>query len=104
MTPQPSRRIPTPLFYVSDIKINGTGCDFTILFSNVCFGQLESGELAKDGVVEPVLQLLLSPQSAKNLAILLAEQVSQHEAQWGEIRTPFTERIKVKFPKEKKDD
>jgi hypothetical protein len=85
-----SKAIPlqAPTFYASAFRILGSGNDFLIIMDRATplQGQEGSGFM----VLQPAAMVAVSPGALKDLSIILADQIENHEKQFGEIVTPFT--------------
>lgn len=77
-----------PAIYASSIAILASPIDIVLVL-----GQLET---TPDGAnMKKVATVFFSPGHAKQLAILLAQKVAEHEAQFGEISPPFFAALKA---------
>ncbi len=87
-----------PKFYGSSIQLFWTSNDLTILFGRAApFVQIGSdGKSEHTNRLEPVAMIQISPQTAKDLSLLLAETVAAHEREWGVIRTEYTKARETK--------
>lgn len=86
--------ISSPALYASNFRVQGTGNDFTLVLQRVFPAQTEAGEIFEGvGRLEIVATVTLSPQSAKDLHVLLASQVALHEREFGTIETPYTKQL-----------
>lgn len=69
------------------------GNDFAITFLRL---QILSNERSvPDGQIaglEPIAVIQMSPQTMKDLSLLVTHQIAVYEAEWGEIETEFTRR------------
>lgn len=81
--------VQSPMFYASSVQILWAGNDCTIVFARPRPGVLAS---QPDPVAlnEPVAIVQLSAQTVKDLSVIMAETVRQHEDKWGAIETEFT--------------
>lgn len=74
--------------FASGVQIVGGGNDFTLIFSRLrpAFRK-DEGTLA---VQEPTAVVALSPQTLKDLSLLIAPAIVEWEAEFGEIKSPFS--------------
>jgi hypothetical protein len=74
-----------PTFYGSLVHANMAPNDATILFGTPAV-------VLGDGTppTDPICIVRMSPQTMKDLALVLARVVERHEKVWGEIKTPFS--------------
>jgi hypothetical protein len=80
-----------PSFYATGVRISGDSNEFTILFQAVkhylvdhpTAGPVDAARL------ESVAILSLSPQTAKDLALLLMDTILAHEKMFGPIMTSY---------------
>ncbi len=79
-----------PTFYASSFRIQGTGTGFAI------FAERPAPLEDKDGSIHPGVAkkkaealIYMSPQTLKDLSILLAKQIEVYEEEFGEINTPY---------------
>jgi hypothetical protein len=81
-----------PTFYVSTINASLGSNEGTLTFSVTKPVIVQAGPNTTIQALtqEPVVVIQMSPETAKDLAILLTERVAVHEKAWGEISTEFT--------------
>jgi hypothetical protein len=84
--------IDAPTFYASQIQVMFTGNDATIVFART--RSTTSGNVPVTNIVrsEPVAIIVMSPQTAKDLLVLLKGQTDIFEKEFGEITTPYTKK------------
>lgn len=78
-----------PLLHASLFQTTWNSNEISLLLANMV-PALDPADGSMASLAQPIASLSLSPQSAKDLSILLAEAVSQYESKHGEIRTDFT--------------
>ncbi|KAB2701348.1 hypothetical protein [Brucella lupini] len=89
---QKVQKIEAPFFYASMFQTIWAGNDFTIICGRQhpgLFGNTEEPQTMISGVDVQAI-IAMSPQSVKDLTILLNEAVSNYEKEFGTIVTPFT--------------
>lgn len=88
------RPIEAPYFFVSTLNVQATGNDFAILFSRPqpVSDKGGLGILANFALSQVVAIVSMSPQTAKDLAVLLTSIIHDHEKEFGEISTPYLKR------------
>jgi hypothetical protein len=82
--------IQAPKFYGSTVNVNMTSNEISLMFGRPHFviGDHEGAP------GEPVAIIQMSPQTAKDLLVLLAGSLKTWEKEWGELQTEFTRRQK----------
>ncbi len=100
LAPEDIKPIDVPMFGGSGVTVQGTGNDFSLIFTRVRPAILaKTGQPAPVALSEPAVIINVSPQTLKDLSIVLAEQVAGHEKLFGPIVSPFTrgrEAVKTK--------
>jgi hypothetical protein len=90
--------------YASNIQVQGTGNDFTLLFRRArpatSVKALAEGGQPDMAILELVSAVTLSPGAAKDLSILLRGLVEAHEKEYGAVSTPFTKKQAVAAKKQ----
>jgi Protein of unknown function (DUF3467) len=75
--------------YANSILVNHTPWDFTLRLGHIVLPALPPGEPAPEGGVEvvatPIAQVTMPPQTLRQLALVLQEQVAKYIANYGEI-------------------
>lgn len=84
-----------PLAYAEATFIQGSGNGFTLIFTKPMPAQSQGKFVKEYGVQKPVAVVALSPGTAKDLAVLLGTQIKKHEAEFGEIITPYIKRLRA---------
>ena len=86
-----------PVMYASAFQLQGSGNDFNLILQRRLPAQNPDGSIhAEVGKLDAIACLTLSPQSAKDLSVLLAEQIARFEQQFGTIETPFLKQRSAK--------
>jgi hypothetical protein len=92
-----------PQTYATSVTIAATGNDFSIVFLRNIPVQNEDGSMNLGmAMVLPVMLVSVSPQTLKDLSLLLPGILAAHEEEFGEIVTPYTKRLEAE--KTKKSD
>jgi hypothetical protein len=87
--------IEAPRFHVSGFQLSCTSNDAVLLANQLRPSKLQNGDLAPFMPQETVAVLAMSIGSFKDLALLLADQVSEYERRTGRvIETDFMKTIK----------
>ena len=86
--------LPMPVFQAGTVVLQTLGHKFMLIFERARPAQLKSTSgLVTQGVInEPVAAVALSPQTLKDLSLLLADAMVLHESEYGQVQTPFTKR------------
>lgn len=84
--------IQAPALSATNFKLVGTGTDFVLILERVVPMYDSRGNTDDIAMLQPVATVTLSPGAAKDLSLLLADQVARHEADFGVISTPFTKK------------
>jgi len=80
----------TPI-YASAFHMQGSGNDFTLIFQNAQpMVDKRSGTVANIAANAAVAIVKVSPQGLKDLYLLIGDQLTQFEKDFGEVVTPFT--------------
>lgn len=89
--------VTAPVLYASSFRMQGNGNDFNLIFQRGVPAQTADGGIHPEvGRLETVAVVTLSPQSLKDLSLLLAPQVAAYEKEFGEIQTPYIKRLAAK--------
>ncbi len=87
------KAVEAPVFYASTFRVQGSGNDFNLIFQRAVPMQGEDGSIHPAvGALETVAVVTISPQSLKDLHLLLDGQLNKHEEAFGPIETPYTQR------------
>ncbi|WP_265518995.1 hypothetical protein [Nitratireductor luteus] len=78
-----------PEFFGDKVALITDSTSFTVFLSRQVPVLVRSQNA---GTSRPAVTLHMSPQTAKDLALLLIDQIDQHEREWGQIETAFTRR------------
>ncbi len=81
--------ISAPEFFSSHFQINHTSNQFTIVFNKLRQLAHKQTREPSAALLETAAVITLSPQSAKDLSVLLAKQLRGYEKEWGELRTQY---------------
>ncbi|KAA0689872.1 hypothetical protein DTW90_30750 [Neorhizobium sp. P12A] len=95
INPEDVERINAPAFYGSTIQAVWAGNDLTLVFAKphpVINKKAESPDQQFGAVLETQAIISLSPQTAKDLFLLLQGTVKRYEDQFGVISTEYTQR------------
>jgi hypothetical protein len=86
--------IQAPTFYVSSIVLHADPNNVSLLFSKHVPVEIPLGNNEKipAGTQMPVVILDMSLGTAKDLSLLINDQLEKIESEWGPIVTPFTQR------------
>jgi hypothetical protein len=80
-----------PEFYASNFHMQGTGNQFTLIMQRAIpmqnADEMIHGTLNK---IQIVATVTMSPQTAKDLYLLLGDQIENHEKTFGVLTTPYT--------------
>ena len=87
-------QVRTPSFYVTGINVVWTGNDFNAVLTAPRPVAVE-GRAQLALASQAVATLSMSPQTAKDVAVLMTEMVRQFEAEWGEVDTPYLRRVQA---------
>lgn len=90
--PDGMTRLNAPAFYTSSLQIVSTSTDLMIVFGRphplLSRGAGDKQEFSMGIEAQAIVHM--SPQTAKDLSLLLAQQVSDMEKVFGPIETPMT--------------
>ena len=79
-----------PYFYANGVHQVTSGVDCTLVFTSTR-PALQDGVVGDVPVTEPQVMVSLSPQSAKDLMLLLRESINAYESAFGPVRSPFSD-------------
>ena len=82
--------ITAPEYFSSSFQISRNSNQVTIVFRHYRPLLHKSRIDIGAALQEPIAVVVLSPQSAKDLALLLSRQVEEYEEEWGNLNTEFT--------------
>jgi hypothetical protein len=103
--PQNLKKIDTPLYYASGVMFLATGNDFTLIFSRARPLLNADGSVNPAAAVsEPVAVVSVTPQTAKDLLLLLQANLPVWEEDFGEIQTVFSRQLERQKKEEKKEE
>ncbi len=85
---QPVQPIQAPLFTATFFQTFGNSNEISVFMANNNPGLTSDGKIT--AINQAVMMLSLSPQSAKDLSILLNDAITNYERTYGEIVTDFT--------------
>lgn len=87
------RAVEAPTFYASGFRLQGSGNDYHLIFQRGSPAQDEAGNIhPTKGKLEIAAVVTVSPQSLKDLYLLIDGILKQHEETYGLIETPYTKR------------
>lgn len=78
-----------PVVHASTIEAGTHFNQFVVQFSEVASSVSGSPDPRVTIASRPAAVIVLSPQSAKDLLVVLGTVLAQYEAEWGEIDTPY---------------
>lgn len=82
-----------PAFYVTSIRTMFEPTGVSIIFSRSQPTDIPHGtQVVHASAIVPAAIIDMSPQTAKDLFVLLQEQIEGYEKSWGTIETEFTRR------------
>ena len=83
---------PAPLHHVTSMRINMESNEVHLMFQHQKHYVVQHPDknFLEAARLEPEVIIAMSPQTTKDLTILLMEQVSLYEAQFGTINTAYT--------------
>ena len=93
-------QITAPQVYASSVQIMATPNEFTLIFAlprPVIVGATGQGTLAAQA--EPSCVLHLSPQTLKDLSMVVSTTLAQYEKDWGVIETEYSRRLALETTK-----
>ena len=80
---------PGPRIYATNCAIQGTGYDFTLIFSRATPGVTEAGALDPARAINEITGMVtMSIGTAKDIAAVLADTIIKHEKEYGAVTTP----------------
>ena len=79
-----------PIVHASTIEAGTHANELVIQFSSVASTvSIIDGQAQAAVGTKPAAAVVLSPQTAKDLLVVLGTVLAQYEAEWGEIDTPY---------------
>ena len=87
-----------PIVYASSFRLQGSGNDFNLIFQRAIPMQSENGLHPSVGQLETVAMVTVSPQSLKDIHILIGGQIRLHEQEFGQIKLAAVEEFPAHFP------
>ena len=83
-----------PMFYASVFQIQGSGNDFNLICQRGVPAQREDGSIETTVTsAQTVAVISISPQSLKDLHLLIGQQLEDQEKDFGRIKTQYTKRL-----------
>ena len=83
--------IDAPAYRCTSTTFVALGSEFVLQVMTSRMGELTlDGETRAVAKNEPTALIHMSPQGLKDLSIILAQVLDEHEKEWGMIETPFT--------------
>lgn len=79
-----------PYFYANGVHQVTSGVDCTLVFTSTR-PTFQDGSVVDVPVTEPQVMVSLSPQSAKDLMLLLKGSIDSYESSFGPLRSPFSD-------------
>jgi hypothetical protein len=90
------KRVDAPLFYASNVLMMASGNDFTLLFNRPHPIEKADGSInVAAAVADTVAIVSITPQTAKDLFLLLRENIPKWEAEFGVVNTPFMRQLGI---------
>lgn len=88
-----------PTFYASVFRILGSGNDFNLVCQRSVPAQREDGSIEMAvALSQTVAVITISPQSLKDLHLLIGRQLKEQEEDFGPIKTQYTKRLAEQKP------
>lgn len=84
------RPISVPPTHASSFRVQGTSNEFILMFQRLMPQMKPDGDLADVGRADTIAVISMSPQSVKDLSILLSAQIETWEKEFGKLETSFT--------------
>lgn len=91
-TAETLQALDVPTFHVTTIHAQDVGNDFLMTFTVPAPSISSAGTMGSVALAKVVCALTASPQTAKDMALLLAGLVAKHEERFGVIETSYTKR------------
>ncbi len=88
--------VKVPALTASNFKALGTGVEIILILERILSLADDRGNLSDVAMLQPVATVTLAPGAAKDLSLVLADQVKKHEAKFGVISTPFSQKMTSK--------
>ncbi|MGE7367924.1 hypothetical protein ACQKKX_02485 [Neorhizobium sp. NPDC001467] len=90
---QPAKRIEAPTFYGSNFAVSWSALDVSMVLGRAFPATIDAGDMAGSmfGVLETQAIIQMSPQSAKDLMLVLQEGLKAYEEKYGVIKTDYSE-------------
>jgi hypothetical protein len=89
-----ARKLEVPIYYASTSMLLATGNDFTIIFSRPRPILTDNDTVnPAAAITEAVASVSLTPQTAKDLLLILQANIPAWEKEFGEIQTPFSRQV-----------
>ena len=85
-----------PTFHASSIQLISAGNDFSLMFMRNAIGTLtlpEGPTTVAQAV--PVAEIVLSPGTLKDFALMLGKAISDYEADFGVVETPYVRKVEA---------
>lgn len=92
---QPLVPVKVPYFDAASVTIHATGNNFVLLFSRPLPVEPRSGSDKQIMLNDPVVILSFSPQSIKDLSLLLNGVIADHEQAYGTLITPYMKKLEA---------
>lgn len=91
--PDELRPIEAPHFFASQTYTQSAGNDFTLLFARAKPVATSKEVVAQNIALTEIVGIAtMSPQTAKDLAVLLNDTIARYEEEFGKIDTPYLKR------------
>ena len=82
-----------PQFVTSSVVMQATGNDFLLVISQTVPLMTVEGKFTNAAKNVPIAMVTMSPQTAKDLCVLVSNTITKFEKDFGEITTPYTRAI-----------
>lgn len=91
--------VEVPTFYASVFRLLGSGNDFNLICQRSVPAQREDGSIEMAvALPQTVAVITISPQSLKDLHLLIGRQLKEQEEDFGPIKTQYTKRLAEQKP------
>lgn len=87
--------VDAPFYSVGSMAVQATGNEFVLTFSRpVPLQSNLTGQMSVEHMLNQATVILnVSPQTAKDISLALAEAVAKHEKEYGEITTRYSKSL-----------
>lgn len=86
--------ITAPQYFASGLQVQGTSNEYLLMMTQIKPVIIGVGQQqTQAAIVDTVALLHVSPGTLKDMSLLLASTVAQHEKDWGKVETEYTRRL-----------